>query len=151
GETCGSREAIDAGEVEVIADTEGVGPTIAASVREWFDEPDTPQEERWHRGIVRKWAASGVRMADERDDSIPLNLEGLSIEVTGSLEDFTRDSAEEETLARGGKSPGSVSKKTDYLVAGANAGSKYDKAVSLDVPVLDEDGFKELLTHGPKE
>lgn len=147
----GSIEAIDAAEVEVIADTEGVGPTIAASVREWFDEPDTPQEERWHRGIVRKWAASGVRMADERDDSIPLNLEGLSIVVTGSLEDFTRDSAKEEILARGGKSPGSVSKKTDYLVAGANAGSKYDKAVSLDVPVLDEDGFKELLTHGPKE
>ncbi len=69
--------------------------------------------------------------------------------ITGSLSDFSRDSATEATRARGGKVTGSVSKKTDFVVAGENAGSKYDKAVELGVPVLDEAGFKMLLDHGP--
>jgi DNA ligase (NAD+) len=84
-------------------------------------------------------------MADERDESIDRTLEGLTIVVTGSLVDFSRDSAKEAILSRGGKAAGSVSKKTDYVVAGESAGSKADKAEQLGVPILDEDGFKALL------
>ena len=118
-----------------LAAVEGVGPTIAAAVIEWFTVD-------WHRAIVDKWRAAGVRMADERDASIERTLEGLSIVVTGSLTGFSRDEAKEAILARGGKAAGSVSKKTAYVVAGDAPGSKYDKAVELGVPVLDEDGFR---------
>ena len=88
-------------------------------------------------------------MADERDASIERTLEGLSIVVTGSLTGFSRDEAKEQILARGGKAAGSVSKKTAYVVAGDAPGSKYDKAIELGVPVLDEDGFRRLLEDGP--
>jgi DNA ligase (NAD+) len=125
-----------------LAAVDGVGPTIAASLREWFAVD-------WHCDIVAKWRAAGVRMADERDESVERTLEGLTIVVTGSLSGFSRDEAKEAILARGGKAAGSVSKKTSYLVAGDNAGSKYDKAVDLGVPVLDEDGFRALLDGTP--
>ena len=121
---------------------EGVGPTIAAAVTEWFTVD-------WHRAIIDKWRAAGVRMADERDASIERTLEGLSIVVTGSLTGFSRDDAKEAIVARGGKAAGSVSKKTAYVVAGDSPGSKYDKAVELGVPILDEDGFSRLLENGP--
>ena len=88
-------------------------------------------------------------MADERDESTPRTLEGLTIVVTGSLDDFSRDSAKEAILARGGKASGSVSKKTDFVVVGDNAGSKADKAEQLGVPILDEAGFEKLLEGGP--
>jgi DNA ligase (NAD+) len=88
-------------------------------------------------------------MADERDASTPRTLEGLTIVVTGSLIDFSRDGAKESILARGGKASGSVSKKTDYVVVGENAGSKADKAEQLGVPILDEAAFKVLLESGP--
>ena len=88
-------------------------------------------------------------MDDERDASIERTLEGLSIVVTGSLTGFSRDEAKEAILARGGKAAGSVSKKTAYVVAGDAPGSKYDKAIELGVPVLDEDGFRRLLESGP--
>ena len=87
-------------------------------------------------------------MADEVDESTPRTLEGLTIVVTGSLEGFSRDEAKEAILARGGKASGSVSKKTDYVVVGENAGSKADKAEELGVPVLDEAGFRRLLEDG---
>ena len=77
-------------------------------------------------------------MADERDESVPRTLEGLTIVATGSLQDFSRDSVKEAIIARGGKASGSVSKKTDYVVVGENAGSKAEKAEQLGVPVLDE-------------
>ena len=127
---------------EKLAAAEGVGPTIAVAVIEWFDVD-------WHRAIVDKWEAAGVSMADERDESMPRTLEGLSVVVTGSLEDFSRDSAKEAILSRGGKAAGSVSKKTDYVVVGESAGSKADKAEQLGVPILDEAGFKQLLESGP--
>jgi DNA ligase (NAD+) len=92
-----------------------------------------------------------VRMADVRDASVPRTLEGLTIVVTGSLPGFSRDDAKEAILTRGGKAAGSVSKKTDYVVAGDSPGSKYDKAVELGVPILDEDGFRKLLAEGPSE
>jgi DNA ligase (NAD+) len=88
-------------------------------------------------------------MADERDESLPRHLEGLSIVVTGTLDGFTRDSAKEAIAARGGRAAGSVSKKTAFVVVGENPGSKHDKAVSLGVPVLDEVGFRVLLEQGP--
>lgn len=138
----GSMEAIRAATEEELAAAEGVGPTIAESVIEWFSVD-------WHRDIVDKWERAGVSMADERDESTPRTLEGLTVVVTGSLVDFSRDSAKEAILARGGKAAGSVSKKTDYVVVGENAGSKADKAEQLGVPVLDEDAFKRLLDGGP--
>jgi DNA ligase (NAD+) len=138
----GSLDAIEAASEEQLASTEGVGPTIAAAVIEWFTVD-------WHRAIVDKWRAAGVRVADERDASIERTLEGLSIVVTGSLTGFSRDEAKEAILARGGKAAGSVSKKTAYVVAGDAPGSKYDKAIELGVPVLDEDGFRRLLEQGP--
>jgi DNA ligase (NAD+) len=137
-----SLKAIEEASEEQLAAVEGVGPTIAAAVVEWFTVD-------WHRAIVDKWRAAGVRMADERDASIERTLEGLSIVVTGSLTGFSRDEAKEQILARGGKAAGSVSKKTAYVVAGDAPGSKYDKAIELGVPVLDEDGFRRLLEHGP--
>ncbi len=115
-------------------------------MRRWFDaEPDAG----WHNEIVDKWAAAGVRMEDERDDTVARTLEGLTIVVTGSLVDFSRDGAKEAILARGGKASSSVSKKTDYVVVGDSPGSKADKAEQLGVPVLDEDAFKRLLEQGP--
>ncbi len=141
----GSLAAVrEASEAELAA-AEGVGPTIAAAVRAWFDGEGSD----WHRAIVDKWAAAGVRMADERDASVTRTLEGLTIVVTGSLERHSRDSAKEAIIGRGGKASGSVSKKTDYVVVGENAGTKAAKAEELGVPVLDEAGFEVLLEGGP--
>lgn len=140
----GSLDAVVAASEEQLAATEGVGPTIASAVVDWFTVD-------WHRAIVDKWREAGVRMADERDASIERTLEGLSIVVTGSLTGFSRDEAKEAIIARGGKAASSVSKKTAYVVAGDAPGSKYDKAVELGVPVLDEDGFRRLLENGPAQ
>ncbi|QCW50006.1 NAD-dependent DNA ligase LigA [Nocardioides dongxiaopingii] len=137
----GSWEAILEASEEQLAGAEGVGPTIAAAVVEWREVP-------WHLEIVQKWARH-LALADERDESVPRTLEGLTVVVTGSLVDFSRDSAKEAILVRGGKASGSVSRKTDYVVVGDNAGSKAEKAEQLGVPVLDEDGFKALLADGP--
>ncbi|MBS4726980.1 NAD-dependent DNA ligase LigA [Mycobacterium sp. SM1] len=138
----GSLDAIMSASVEQLAAVAGVGPIIAEAVSEWFSVD-------WHRAIVEKWRAAGVRMADERDSGVPRTLEGLSIVVTGSLRGFSRDGAKEAIVARGGKAASSVSKKTAYVVVGDSPGSKYDKAVELGVPILDEDGFRRLLAEGP--
>ncbi|MFN8070527.1 MAG: NAD-dependent DNA ligase LigA [Mycobacterium sp.] len=138
----GDLEAIMAAGEQQLADVEGVGPTIAAALREWFDVD-------WHRAIVEKWRAAGVKMADERDSGIEPTLAGLTIVVTGSLAGFSRDEAKEAIIIRGGKAAGSVSKKTSFVVAGDAPGSKFDKAVALGVPILDEDGFRALLQNGP--
>ncbi|QDO89622.1 NAD-dependent DNA ligase LigA [Ornithinimicrobium ciconiae] len=137
----GSVNAIREASLEQLAATEGVGPTIAQSVVDWF-------EVDWHRQIVEDWEADGVRMADERDDSVERTLEGLTVVVTGSLEGFSRDESKEAIVSRGGRAAGSVSKKTDYVVVGDNAGSKADKAEELGVPILDEAGFRRLLESG---
>ncbi|USQ79297.1 NAD-dependent DNA ligase LigA [Ornithinimicrobium faecis] len=136
-----SMDRIRGASLEELAATEGVGPTIAQSVTDWF-------EVDWHRQIVERWAQDGVRMADEVDDSVERTLEGLTIVVTGSLDGFSRDESKEAIVSRGGKAAGSVSKKTDYVVVGDNAGSKADKAEQLGVPVLDEAGFRRLLETG---
>jgi DNA ligase (NAD+) len=141
----GSMQAVRDASEERLADTEGVGPTIAASVRAWFDAEGAD----WHNAIVDKWAAAGVTMEDERDESTPRTLEGLTIVVTGSLDNYSRDSVKEAIVTRGGKASASVSKKTDFVVVGDNAGSKADKAEQLGVTTLDEAGFEKLLAEGP--
>ncbi|WP_309231903.1 NAD-dependent DNA ligase LigA [Nocardia sp. SYP-A9097] len=138
----GSMDRIQEASDEELAAVDGVGPTIATALKEWFTV-------QWHIDIVDKWRAAGVRMADERDDSIERNLEGLSIVVTGSLQGFTRDGAKEAILVRGGKAASSVSKKTAFVVIGDSPGSKADKAEELGVPILDEEAFKRLLEGGP--
>jgi len=141
----GSIDAIDAGGVDQLAAVEGVGPTIAASVREWFGVD-------WHRAIVAKWRDAGVRLEEEGFDPSRASarlLAGVSVVITGTLPGFTRDEAGEAVRQAGGKVTSSVSKKTDFVVAGDNAGSKYDKAVELGVPVLDEPAFRTLLEQGP--
>lgn len=138
----GSMQAIREASLEELSATEGVGPVIAESVRSWF-------EVRWHAAVVDSWAAAGVSMEDERDTSIEPTVSGLTIVVTGSLSRFTRDEAKEAILVRGGKAAGSVSKKTDYVVVGENAGSKATKAEELGLRILDEDEFAALLAQGP--
>ncbi|MFI2475594.1 NAD-dependent DNA ligase LigA [Nocardia xishanensis] len=139
----GSMARIEAATAEELGAADGVGPTIAAAAAEWFTVD-------WHRAIVDKWRAAGVRMEDERDESIERTLEGLSIVVTGSLQGFSRDGAKEAILIRGGKAAGSVSKKTAFVVIGEAPGSKAAKAEELGVPILDEDGFRLLLDRGPE-
>ncbi len=139
----GARPPIDRAAVEELAATEGVGPIIAEAVVEWFAV-------EWHREVVAKWAAAGVRMAEEVIESGPRTLAGLTVVITGSLPGFTRDSAAQAVTSRGGKVASSVSRKTDFVVVGENAGSKADKAVALARPILDAGGFAVLLDQGPE-
>ncbi|MFE3856826.1 NAD-dependent DNA ligase LigA [Streptomyces griseorubiginosus] len=140
-----SIERIEEASEEELAATDGVGSIIAKSLKEWFAED-------WHQEILRKWKAAGVRMEEEGsgEDEGPRPLEGLTVVVTGTLERFTRDGAKEALQTRGAKVTGSVSKKTSFVVVGDNPGSKYDKAMQLKVPVLNEDGFDVLLEQGPE-
>ncbi|MGW0969818.1 NAD-dependent DNA ligase LigA [Streptomyces sp. NPDC002516] len=139
-----SVDRIEQATEEELAAVDGVGGIIATSVKEWFAED-------WHREIIRKWKAAGVRMEDEGagEDEGPRPLEGLTVVVTGTLEHHTRDGAKEELQSRGAKVTASVSKKTSFVVVGDNPGSKYDKAMQLKVPVLNEEGFAVLLEQGP--
>ncbi|MGW5732722.1 MULTISPECIES: NAD-dependent DNA ligase LigA [Streptomyces] len=139
-----SLERIEQATEKELAAVEGVGSTIAASLKQWFGE-------EWHREILRKWRAAGVRMEEEGggEDEGPRPLEGLTVVVTGTLEHHTRDGAKDALQSRGAKVTGSVSKKTAFVVVGDNPGSKYDKAMQLKVPVLNEEGFAVLLEQGP--
>ena len=140
----GSVQAIAEATPEQLAAVEGVGMTIAESIREWFSVD-------WHQEIVKKWGAAGVRLEEERViDTSPKPLAGLAVVVTGSLENYSRDEAAEAITSRGGKAAGGVSKKTAFVVVGDTPGSKYAKAVELKVPILDEDGFTLLLEQGPE-
>ncbi|MEV7885634.1 NAD-dependent DNA ligase LigA [Streptomyces sp. NPDC002817] len=140
-----SIERIEQATEKELAGTDGVGGIIAKSLKEWFAE-------EWHQEILRKWRAAGVSMEEEGsgEDEGPRPLEGLTVVVTGTLERFTRDGAKEALQTRGAKVTGSVSKKTSFVVVGDNPGSKYDKAMQLKVPVLNEDGFDVLLEQGPE-
>jgi DNA ligase (NAD+) len=138
----GSLEAIEEADEAELADVDGVGPIIAAAVREWF-------EVDWHREVVRKWREAGVRLVEDRSGGVPRVLEGLSVVVTGSLPGFSRDEAKEAITERGGKAASSVSKKTAFVVVGEAPGTKAEKAAQLKVPILDEDGFRVLLASGP--
>ena len=141
----GSVAAIEAASVDALAAVDGVGPTIAASLRDWFAVD-------WHRAIIAKWRAAGVRLEDPDFDptrAAARLLAGVSVVITGTLEGLSRDEAGEAVRQAGGKVTASVSKKTDFVVAGENAGSKYDKAVELGVPILDGVAFRVLLDQGP--
>jgi DNA ligase (NAD+) len=141
----GSLDRIEEASVDALAAVDGVGPTIAASLREWFAVG-------WHQAIVAKWREAGVRLEDQDWDpnrAAARLLAGVSVVITGTLEGFSRDEAGEAVRQAGGKVTSSVSKKTDFVVAGENAGSKYDKAVELGVAILDEAAFRTLLTQGP--
>ena len=138
----GSIEKIRSASIDELANVEGVGAVIAESISEWFDE-------KWHQKIIEKWEKSGVALVDQKPaNNLKQTLNGLTIVVTGSLADFTRDGATEAILLRGGKASSSVSSKTDFVVAGDAAGSKLQKAEELGIPVLDEAGFKLLLEKG---
>ncbi|GAC1332488.1 MAG: NAD-dependent DNA ligase LigA [Mycobacteriales bacterium] len=135
-------DAIAAAELAQLAAVEGVGPIVAAAVADWFAVD-------WHRDIVERLRSGGVAMADTSSDDGPRPLDGITVVITGSLSDYSRDSATEAVQRRGGKVSGAVSKKTSFTVAGENPASKYDKALALGVPVLDEAGFAVLLADGP--
>lgn len=139
-----SIERIEQATEAELAATDGVGAIIAASLKEWFAV-------EWHREIVRKWREAGVRMEEEGSGEAegPRPLEGMTVVVTGTLQSHTRDGAKEALQSRGAKVTGSVSKKTSFVVVGENPGSKYDKAVQLKLPVLDDAGFAVLLEQGP--
>jgi len=139
-----SIHALRAAGYEELAAVAGVGPTLAASIVEWFGVD-------WHVAIVDKWLAAGCVMADEpaaRQVSLPQTLAGLTVVVTGSLPGYTREGATAAVTSRGGKAAGSVSAKTDFVVVGESAGSKYTKAVELGRPILDAAGFEILLEKG---
>lgn len=133
----GSIPAIAKATPEELSAVDGVGPTIAQAIIEWFDIP-------WHKEIVESWQRAGVVMREEQSES-DQRFAGLTFVLTGTLSGFTREQADEEITRRGGKSAGSVSKKTSYVIVGDSPGSKYDKAIELGVPVLDEAAFVKLL------
>lgn len=140
-----SIEALAAASEAELSAVEGIGPVLAASVIEWFAVD-------WHRDIVTKWQASGCVLADSPQvATVPAtgaDLTDVAVVVTGSLPGYTRDGASDAITSRGGKVPSSVSKKTDFVVVGENPGSKYAKAVTLGVPILDAQGFEVLLSEG---
>jgi DNA ligase (NAD+) len=134
----GSMDAISQATAAELAAVDGVGQIIAESIVDWFLVD-------WHREIIQKWTAAGVRMVDEPTEAFAQTLAGLTFVVTGGLESFTRDGISETITAHGGKAASSVSKKTDYVLVGSDPGSKLAKAQELGVPVIDEARFKELL------
>jgi DNA ligase (NAD+) len=139
----GAMDAIASADVKTLGAVDGVGEVIASAVREWFAVP-------WQRDIVDSWAAAGVRMHDEQQQRAEGPLTGLTLVITGTLEGFTRDGATEAAQAAGAKVASSVSKNTDFLIAGESAGSKLAKAESLGVPILGADAFRRLLESGPQ-
>ena len=138
----GSMDAIADADAARLAEVEGVGPVIAEALEEWFAEP-------WHREVVDKWKAAGVRMADAPAETGPQPLAGLTIVVTGSVPGYSRDEATMALTSLGAKAAGSVSKKTDYVVVGEGAGSKAAKAEQLGVPIIPAERFGVLLADGP--
>ncbi|WP_455593673.1 NAD-dependent DNA ligase LigA [Bifidobacterium merycicum] len=139
----GSLDAISKASVDDLTQIDGVGPEIAESVVHWFAASREPGD--WRGQTLAAWRAAGVGVGEARKSDMPQTLAGKTVVVTGSLEEFSRDSAKEAILERGGKAAGSVSRKTDYVVVGANAGSKAARAEELGIPMLDEAQFELLL------
>ena len=138
----GTLDAVAEASEADLATTDGVGPIIAASIVRWFANPA-------NRAMIDKMRAAGVEFGNVEVSRLPQVLAGKAVVVTGSLVGFSRDEAEAAIKGRGGKSPGSVSKKTFAVVVGAEPGaSKLTKAEELGVPVLDEAGFQQLLDTG---
>ena len=139
----GTLENLVVASEEDIAAVDGIGPKMAASVREFFA---TEQ----NMAVLERLRAAGVRLSEERAiaEDAPQPLAGLTFVLTGSLEKFTRKAAGDALKALGAKVTGSVSKRTSYVVAGASAGSKLTKAQQLGISVLDEDALERILQMG---
>ena len=138
-----SLDAVMEASPEELAAVDGVGPVVAQALHDWFTDPR-------HLEIVERIRAGGARLADEGADEGPRPLEGVTVVITGTLTSWSRDGATEAVQALGGKVTGSVSKKTDFVVVGTDPGaSKYEKAVKLGVPLLDDAGLAALLANGP--
>jgi len=144
----GSLDAIRQASRDDLAAVDGVGGIIADALLAWF-------EVDWHREIVERWTAAGVRFAVPGHPGPGAAaaaggvLSGLTVVATGSLEGYTREGAQEAILAAGGKAASSVSKKTDFVAAGPGAGSKLTKAEQLGVRIIDAEQFRLLVTEGP--
>ena len=139
-----SMDLLIAASEEEIAAIDGIGPTIAASVRAWAEAPETGP-------LIEKFRSGGVQLVDEIEESVVGDLlAGVVLVVTGTLDGFSRDEAKVAVEERGGKVTGSVSGKTTAVVAGDSpGGSKMDKAAQLGVTVIDEQQFVDLLESGP--
>lgn len=133
----GSMDAIAAATEEELTAIDDVGPITAGFIRSWMDSPQS-------RDLLARLKEAGVNMVD-RTEKVDARFAGLTFVLTGALTKFTRDEATEMIELRGGKASGSVSKKTSYVVAGENAGSKLTKAQDLGIPVLTEDEFLQML------
>jgi DNA ligase (NAD+) len=136
-----SIDALAEATVEAIDDVPEIGPTVAASVQEWLADEG-------NRRLVARLKEAGLRVADEPAPPSSSALQGKQFVLTGSLGSMTRDEAKAAIEGRGGRVTSSVSKKTSYVVVGADAGSKLDKARELGVATLDEAGFRALIAEG---
>jgi DNA ligase (NAD+) len=138
----GSIPKIFAASESELASVDGVGPTLASSIAEWYSEP-------WHREILERWHSAGVKLEIEGFTGPVVTggiFAGMTIVVTGSMVSMTREEAEAKVISQGGKAAGSVSKKTSFVVAGPGAGSKLQKAEELGVEVIDEQEFLTRLS-----
>jgi DNA ligase (NAD+) len=138
----GDMERLISATEDEMASIEGIGPTIAASVRAWAEEPE-------NRALIHRFQEAGVRLAEEPAAGATALLEGLTVVITGSLASLGREEAKAAVEERGGRVTSSVSGKTSVVVAGESPGSKLSKAESLGVPVINESTFLEMLDEGP--
>ena len=144
----GSLDNISKASIEELTQIDGVGPEIAQAVYNWFQQAKDPAN--WQFEVLKSWQEAGV-VGKVETSSFAQTLVGKTIVVTGSLQGFTRDSAKEAIVSRGGKASGSVSKNTYCVIVGENAGSKATKAQELGIPMLNEEQFNTLLKTGNLE
>ena len=136
-------DALQRASFDQLSEIDGVGPALAESITTWFSI-------KRNQGIIRRWKQAGAMAASDSTPAVALEqtLEGLRVVVTGSVPGYTRDSAQEAVLARGGTPSGSVSKNTDVVVVGDRAGAKREKAQSLGIAIVDSSNFEHLLEFG---
>jgi DNA ligase (NAD+) len=148
GEAVADVIAQDAGDIDELlaaspgrlAKIEGVGPIMAKDIHAWFQEPA-------HRGMIEEFRAAGLKLTEDKraKKAGGADLGGKTFVVTGTLQNYQREDIENLIKQLGGKAAGSVSKKTDFVIAGEKAGSKLDKAKELGVPVISEQDFEKMI------
>jgi DNA ligase (NAD+) len=140
----GDLEAILQASTDQLQEVEGIGPVVAESIAAWAARPE-------NQAVVARLKVSGVTTTGERQATGAARiLAGLTLVVTGKLETMSRNEAEDQIRTLGGKVGSQVSRQTDFLVVGADAGSKLVKAQAIGTPMLDEAAFLELLRNGPE-